>query len=111
MQFFSTKDVSHSFLSCNTKEIFCINVRKKSGGGGAIKINFVLNEQNAYAAMNAYADMLHYVYGKKLSFLVWLLPPSFVPGKFLHNFHQILFRVNSSEKLVYTYLSFIWLFD
>lgn len=65
MQFFSTKDVSHIFLSCNTKEIFCINVRKKSGGGGAIKINFVLNEQNAYAAMNAYADMLHYVYGKK----------------------------------------------
>lgn len=69
MQFFSTKDVSHIFLSCNTKEIFCINVRKKveerERGGGAIKINFVLNEQNAYAAMNAYADMLHYVYGKK----------------------------------------------
>jgi hypothetical protein len=29
MQFFSTKDVSHIFPSCNTKEIFCINVRKK----------------------------------------------------------------------------------
>ena len=51
------------------KEIFCINVGKKRIGGGAIKINFVLNEPNAYAALNAYAAMLHYVFGKKITFV------------------------------------------
>ena len=114
MQFFSTKDVSHIFLSCNTKEIFCINVRKKVEEREEVvvlskSISFWMNKMHMQLWMHMQICFITYM-AKKLSFLVWLLPPSFVPGKFLHYFHQILFRGNSSEKSVFTYC-FFYTFD